>query len=277
MQFANTHLLWMLIAIPLLYALGRHQLKQREAALKVLAEPTLLEQLVRGAPEAKRQRRLRPALVTLSGALLLFALLRPQWGFEWKEGARQGVDIILALDVSQSMLAADLAPNRLTRAKREVVDLLNSLRGDRVGLVSFAGTAYVESPLTLDYGAFKVFLGSLRPELLPVPGTNIEGAIVESIRAFERGAPARGADGKVRSRALILITDGEDFEGNFDHAAELAEEASVQIYVYGIGTAEGAPIPAENGYKRDKEGRVVISKLNEGALQQLAADTGGLY
>ena len=199
------------------------------------------------------------------------ALIRPKWGFQWEEVNRRGVDIILALDVSESMLAEDVSPNRLERAKREIIDLLNMMQGDRVGLVAFSGTSFLQSPLTLDYGAVRIFLDELDTDLIPVPGTAIGEAIKKSISAFDSK--------NKKSRVLILITDGEDHHGEPLKMAKMAYEEGIKIYTIGIGKEEGAPIPdrKRGGFKKDSRGNVVTTQLDESTLQKIALDTGGSY
>ena len=203
-------------------------------------------------------------------ALGITALAQPRWGFQWEEVPHRGVDIILALDVSRSMLAEDIPPNRLTRAKREIIDLLQLVEGDRVGLVAFAGISFLQSPMTLDYSAIQLFLDGLDTDLIPVQGTAIGHALQTSIDAFTQTPHD--------ARAVILITDGEDHSGNFQGIAEMAVQAGVKLYIIGIGQAEGAPVPnTEGGFLKNQQGELVLSKLNEKALQQLALATGGSY
>jgi Ca-activated chloride channel family protein len=212
-------------------------------------------------------------LTLLAGvSLLLAAFLRPRWGFHWEEIKRKGVDLMVAVDVSESMLAEDIQPNRLERAKREITDLVSMLRGDRIGLIAFAGAAFMECPLTLDYGAFKIFLDYLDTELIPVQGTAIGEAIRTALTSFPADRRA--------SRALILITDGEDHPGEAVKAAQAAKEQGVKIFTIGIGSKEGAPIPLrgdKGGFKQDRKGQVVMSKLKETTLQKIALTTGGSY
>lgn len=280
MQFANGDMFWLILSVPLLFVLGWRSQKNASRQREAFADLHLYRQLNENFAGlcAKRKRALWQ--IVAAALCLVFVLLRPQWGFTWKESAKRGVDIIVAVDTSESMLADDVKPNRLIRAQRKIIDLLAHLKGDRAGLVAFAGTAFLEVPLTLDYGIFRLFMSSLTPDLMPVKGTNVENAIVESISAFNRGAKSSAAVAGVpvnRDRALVLITDGEDFEGDLAKAGALAKENKVHIYIFGIGTPEGAPIPTPGGYKQDRSGSVVISRLHEENLKQLAAETGGIY
>jgi len=219
---------------------------------------------------SKTRQKFKIALLLMAITFSILALIRPKWGFHWEEIKRKGVDIVVALDVSKSMLAEDVSPNRLERAKREIIDLINLLQGDRLGLVAFAGTSFIQSPLTLDYGAVKIFLDDLDTELIPVPGTAIADAIEKSIKAFDPD------DGK--SRVIILITDGEDHMNNPLEAAKRANEQKIKIYTIGIGAQEGAPIPDQGGgFKKDQKGNVVLTQLDETSLQKIALETGGSY
>jgi Ca-activated chloride channel family protein len=205
----------------------------------------------------------------------LLAIAGFAYGFVWEEVQRRGVDIAIALDVSNSMLVEDADPgsglSRLERARREIADLLDVMEGDRLALVAFAGLAYVELPLTLDYEAARLFLDVMNPDLIPVQGTAIDEAIDTSIEALDEG----GGKGE---RALILITDGEDHSEKALEAAARAKERGIRIFPIGIGRAEGAPIPSEDGgFRRDESGEIILSRLDEPTLQRIALDTGGRY
>ncbi len=218
-----------------------------------------------------RRRAWRAALRVAVLAVLVVSLAGPKWGFHWQEVRREGVDLIVAIDTSRSMLTTDVKPNRLERAKLTVRDLLQLLQGDRIGLVAFAGTAFLQCPLTLDYGAFENALRAIDVGIIPRGGTAIAHAIDTSLEAFE------ARQGKYE--ALIVITDGEDHEGDLDAAAARAAERGVKIYTVGIGTPEGelVPLGKGQGFVKDREGQVVKSRLNENALQQVALKTGGAY
>jgi len=220
----------------------------------------------------KRLQKSKATFVILTFLFLLLALTRPQWGYQWKDYKQEGVDIIIALDVSRSMLAEDIKPNRLERAKRKISDLLNMLKGDRIGLVAFAGTSFVQCPLTLDYAAARIFLNAIDTDLIPVQGTALGDALRKSTKAF------RTQENK--SRAIILITDGEDQTGQAMEAAEEAKKAGVKIFTIGIGKEIGAPLPDPNiasGFLKNKNGDVILTKLDETTLQQISLKTGGSY
>ncbi len=243
--------------------------KKRQLTLKFCGDP-LLSRLV--PAEIEKRYRKQSIYMFLAVLFLLFALTAPRWGYQWEDLHQRGVDVIVALDVSNSMLAEDLKPNRLERAKRKISDLLDMLEGDRIGLVAFAGTSFVQCPLTLDYGAAKLFLSAIDTELIPVQGTAIGNAIKTSTKAFRSQ--------EKKSKALILITDGEDQTGEALSAAKLAKEQGVKIYAIGIGGEIGAPLPNpsnEGGFRKNQQGEVILSKLDETTLQKIALETGGSY
>ncbi len=269
MKFANLHYLWSLIIIPLLIFFYIWGFKRKKKLIELFLGKDLKERLLQGFSPGRQ--KLKAVLLIFAVFFCILALIRPKWGFHWEEVNRRGVDIIVALDVSGSMLAEDVSPNRLERAKREIIDLLNMMQGDRVGLVAFAGTSFLQSPLTLDYGAVRIFLDELDTDLIPVPGTAIGDAIKKSIEAFDSK--------NKKSRVLILITDGEDHLGKPLEMAKKASEEGIKIYTIGIGKLEGAPIPDKKrgGLKKDSNGNVVYTQLDETTLQKMALNTGGSY
>jgi Ca-activated chloride channel family protein len=262
---------WALAAlalVPLLAVFLVRAARRRQRALGEFIAAALLPAVV---PEVDPRRRLiRAGMILAAVFFLALALAGPKWGFRWQEVRRQGVDLVVAIDTSRSMLATDLKPNRLARAKLAVRDLVARLQGDRVALVAFAGTAFLQCPLTLDYGAFIESLASVDVGLIPKGGTALAPAIETAIGAFE------GSEGK--HQAVILITDGEDHEGGVEEAAKKASERGIRVFTVGIGTADGELIPLETGgYVKDKSGKVVKSRLGESALQQIATTTNGVY
>lgn len=259
-------LLWLVPAAVVTYIWG---FRRRDQLLGLFAQQHLLAALI---PATDRRRQWVKAWTVIAAlALMIVGLAQPRWGFSWETLTRRGVDIMIAVDVSQSMKATDVEPNRLERAKRELVDLLGMLKGDRIGLIAFAGAAFVQCPLTLDYGAFRMFLDYLDPTLIPVQGTAIGDAITKATSAFDEKNP--------NSRALILITDGEDHQGDPLGAAKKAKEKGITVYTIGIGATEGAPIPNPDGsgFISDRSGNMVISRLDEDTLRRIALDTGGAY
>lgn len=272
-QFAQPA--WILLGL-VLVALGlwifRMADRRRRADLNKLAHPRFQQRLIAGWSPALRWTRRGLWL----GAILFLAVAaaRPQLGYEWREVKRRGIDILFAVDTSQSMLAEDLTPNRLERARLGILDFLNRLEGDRVGLVPFAGSAFALCPLTLDYDAFRESLNSINTDLIPRQGTDLASAIREADRLFD-------AEGN-NQRFLVLITDGEDLQGEAVAAAEEAQKNGTTIYTVGVGAADGQLIPVRDGYGRqtyltDQSGEKVRTKLDEESLRKIAEITGGLY
>jgi len=217
-----------------------------------------------------RRRRVREGFLVAVVALLVVALAGPRWGFEWEEVRRQGLDLVVALDTSRSMRATDVRPDRLTRARLGVRDLVAEARGDRLALVAFAGTAFLQCPLTLDHTAFLQALDAVEVGLIPRGGTNLAAALQAALEAFE------GREGK--HQAVVLITDGEKTEGDVAAAVAAAKARGVKVFTVGIGTAEGELIPLEGGgFVKDRKGQVVKSRLDEKTLQEIAVETGGVY
>ena len=272
MRIGNVDALWLLWLVPALMVFYGFSFRRRRQLLARFASTTMLQRLT-GSVSRPRQA-LKAALVTVALAALIAALAEPQYGFSWEELERKGVDVVVAVDVSDSMLVRDADAagglTRLERAKREIVDLLRMMEGDRVGLVAFAGTAYVQCPLTLDYGAAEVFLDAIDTDLIPIKGTDLSAALEVSLDALSGGAR--------ESLAVILITDGEDHSGKALELAEKARVAGVRIFTIGIGRDEGAPVPdAGGGFRRSRSGEIVLSRLDEPTLQKMALATGGRY
>ena len=261
------HFLWLLPLAAVTFVIVNR--KRRQALLR-FAEPELLNRLTPGGSRGRGV--LKAVLSLLALGFMLLALAGPRWGSHYQEVTRKGVDIVIALDVSPSMLVADIKPDRLERSKREITDFLKVVQGDRVGLVAFSGAAYTQCPLTLDYGALMMFLNILHPDNIPIPGTNLGAAIEGAISAFD---PKSETD-----KVILLITDGEDNEKRGTEAARLASKKGIKIFVFGMGDPAGGPVPAsqgQGGFKKDEKGELVLSKLNEAGLQEIAGITGGDY
>lgn len=221
-----------------------------------------------------RNRKMKIISRTLVLLLIVLALARPQWGARWQEASTEGLDIVIAVDVSKSMLAEDVLPSRLERCKLALGDFLKKLKGDRIALVAFSGAAFIQCPLTSDYSGFRLALSDLDADIIPREGTSIAEAIEEGLKAFEANNPS--------SRVLIVITDGEDHQGRLKTALLKAKEMKVKIFPIGIGTVEGELIKltderGESYYLKDKSGNVVKSRLNETVLREIAQDSGGVY
>jgi Ca-activated chloride channel homolog len=273
MKFAEP--LWLiagLAACALLWWRYRRFDRRQRAALTTFASPHLVALLTRSVSAGRR--KLKRGLVVAGVACLFVALARPQAGYRWEETHRKGLDILFAVDTSKSMLTQDVKPDRLTRAKLAVNDLVDKLDGDSVGLIAFAGNAFLQSPVTLDYDAFRESLDALDTSVVPRGGTDIARAIVEAQAAFHTEDD--------HDKILVLVTDGEDLEGNAVSAAEAAAKDGVKIFTVGVGSANGdlIPVPTENGgttFVKDASGQFVKSRLDETMLKKIAAATGGMY
>ena len=273
MRFAvstYTLLVW-LLAAPLVATLVAVAVsrRRREGARKAFAEQPLFLRIAPGASPGRE--RLKGALIVIGVVVLGLAAARPQVGTKLGVVKREGVDLMLAIDVSASMRARDLKPDRLEKARREAASFIGLLDGDRVGIITFAGEAFVQCPLTVDYGAASMLLSSIEPGTIPTPGTAVGEAIRTAIRAMETRPD--------RAKALVIMTDGEDHGSEALDAAREASEAGITVYTIGLGSTAGEPIPetSGDGYKRDRSGQIVMSKLNEPVLIDVAAATGGRY
>ncbi len=273
MHFARIEYLNFLWAVPVLAVFLLAMVRARRRRLERFVSSTLVPQLTEDF--SRRKVFLRVLLLLSFFVFAIIALARPQWGTKLETVRRRGVDIIVGLDTSFSMNTEDVAPNRLAKAKSEVRALLGKLKGDRIGVVTFAGSALVACPLTLDYGAAGLFLDAANTEVIPDPGTSLAAAIETATSAFI--AKER------KYKVLILLTDGEDLEGQVDAAVDKAKDAGVIIYTVGIGTPQGSPIPVRDQkgdiveYRKDPNGQVVISMLDERSLAEIATRTGGRY
>jgi len=283
--WADPRALWLLAALPLVVAALWWHAARRGRATELFGESTTVESLIVGRA---RWWRLTRALLMLVGlALLIVAFAGPQYGSRTRVLRKRGIDIVIALDFSKSMLAQDVHPSRIKRAKGELERLLNDLDGDRVGLVAFAGDA-MAFPMTVDYSAVRLFLRDLGPMDMPVGGTAIGKALIASKRLIESSNEGRGEqnDPNRRSKVVILLTDGEDHEGDPLAAAEELSAAGIQVYAVGIGSGRGEPIPSYTadgtltGHLKDSDGRLVMTSLspeNEHTLEEIASTTGGEY
>jgi Ca-activated chloride channel homolog len=273
MRFGAPEYLWWFLAVPVLIGLLVLSFRRRTRALATLGDLHLVKRL---STSASLERRIIKAALLVGAVLfLILALARPQWGAKLETVTRRGVDVIIGVDTSLSMLAEDVKPNRMAQARAAVGSFIDLLRGDRVGLLAFAGISYVACPLTLDYTAAKMFVDVLDVNLIPVQGTAIADAVKTAVAAFQTG--------ERRYKVLVLITDGEDHEGNVAAAARQAAAEGVTIHTVGIGSTTGEPIPLRNargditGYKEDKDHRKVTSRLGESDLEAIALATGGKY
>jgi len=259
---------WLLLLLPIAWLL-LVLTRRREMRLRRLIAAELIP-LLAPAHDPRIIRR-RNTLWLLALALAAVALARPQWGFQWQEVKRRGLDIIVVLDTSRSMLAQDIKPDRLQQAKWGVRDLVGKLAGDRIALVTFAGSSFLECPLTIDYAAFLMTLDDAYVGIIPKGGTAISQALRTAAEAF-------GGD-STADRAIVLITDGEDHEGAPLALVDELKKQNIRIYAVGVGTAEGDLVPDEagTGFLKDRSGNVVKTSLHEDVLGQLALQTGGTY
>jgi Ca-activated chloride channel homolog len=270
-RFAHAYYFYLFVLIPVLAAAFIWFLLWRKKAFAQFGDWNVIRQLV---PETSTPKlMLKFVLLMIPVAFLVVTLAGPQTGSKIEKVHRKGIDLMIAVDVSNSMLAEDIKPNRLERSKQSISRLIDKLEGDRIGLIVFAGQAFTQLPITTDYGAAKLFLSTINTDLVPVQGTAIGDAIRIAVKSFGESK---------NNKALIIITDGEDFQGNVLEEAEKAVNAGISIYTIGMGLPEGAPIPVYKdnlmiGYKKDGSGNPVISKLDETLLQQLATVGKGVY
>jgi len=269
-RFANIEFLWLLFSIPVLAATYFIYTRYKRRQLEEFGDPELMSQLM---PNASRVRpNVKFAILLTALTLLIIAAARPQFGVEETEEDQHGFEAVIALDISNSMLAQDVEPDRLERAKQMVSKLVDKMANDRVGLVVFAGEAFVQLPITSDYASAKMFLNAISPDLIRMQGTAIGAALGQCINCFDEELSDAG-------RAIIIITDGENHEDDAIAAAKKAQEEGIRVIVVGIGKPEGTtiPDPATNSYLKDRQGNPVVSKLNEEMCMQIAEAGGGIY
>jgi len=267
LMFARYEYLYLLFLVPLFlvgYGLMRYF---RARKVKAFGDPALVEALM---PSWSRSKGwVKVVLFSLAFAFFAVGLARPRTGAKLAEKNTKGAEIIVALDVSNSMLAQDYSPNRLERAKLSIARLTERLQEDRIGLVIFAGTSFVQLPVTTDYVSAKMFLGNIDTGSIPVQGTAIGDAIRLSIKSFSAQSE--------KSRVIVVISDGENHEDDAVGAAKQAAELGIKVYTIGVGSAEGQPIPMDGELLKDKEGNIVVTKLNEQMLRDIARAGGGAY
>ena len=265
--FANHQYLYLLLLVPV-FILGYGLLCHwRTRRVKAFGDPALVEALM---PSRSRSKGwVKAVLFSLAFAFFVIGLARPRSGAKLAERTTKGAEIIVALDVSNSMLAQDYSPNRLERAKLSISRLTDRLQEDRIGLVIFAGTSFVQLPVTTDYVSAKMFLGSIDTGSIPVQGTAIGDAIRLSIKSFSAQSE--------KSRVIVVISDGENHEDDPVAAARQAAELGIKVYTIGVGSAEGQPIPMNGELMKDREGNIVVTRLDEETLRNVAKAGGGAY
>lgn len=267
-RFEDPTYLYLLILLPFLIFIRIWGVRKRKKQLAKFGDPALLKQLMPNVSMAKREVKFW--LMTSAVALLIVMLARPQMGTKINQEQRQGIEVIIALDISNSMKAEDVAPSRLDKSKMLIENLVDNFTNDKIGLIVFAGDAFVQLPITSDYVSAKMFLQNITPELIAAQGTNLAEAIDLSSHSFTKQEKV--------GRAIIVITDGEDHEGGVEKVAKAAKKNGIRIFVLGVGSAKGVPIPDGNGgYMKDKTGQEVMSALNEDMCKQIAAAGGGAY
>lgn len=267
-RFEDPIYLWLLLLIPLLAIVRLISLRSKRKKLKRLGDPELLSQL---SPDVSK---VRPAvkfwLLEAALALIVVMVARPQMGRQINSDKREGIETIIAMDISNSMLAQDVTPSRLEKSKMMVEDLVDHFNQDKIGLIVFAGDAFVQLPITSDYISAKMFLQNIDPSLIQTQGTDIGQAIDLAMHSFTQDAKT--------GKAIIVITDGEDHEGGAEEMAKKANDAGINVYILGIGDPKGAPIPIGNGqYMKDKSGNTVMTALNEDMCKKVAAAGKGVY
>ena len=266
-RFADPQYLYLLFLVPILILLFIWHLRSKRKRMQSFGDTDLMHRMT---PYASPKRvRNKFILILLATIFLVIGLARPQFGAQMKTVNREGVEIMLVVDVSNSMMAEDFKPSRLEQTKQAISQLIDKLSDDRIGMVVFAGEAFVQLPVTSDYVSAKTFVRSLSPDMIPTQGTSMASAIELGTRSFSAKSE--------RSRAMILISDGESHGDKPLEAAQQAKDASVIIYTVGIGTPDGAPITMGGDMIKDSKGEIVVSKLDEKLLQQIAALTGGAY
>lgn len=273
MRFAEPIHFLLFILVVLLALFGFWAIARKRKLLALFADIPLI---MKNAPYISFARqRTKVILVLVSMAFIVLALSRLQFGTHLEKLKREGLDIVVALDISTSMLAQDIKPNRLVKAKQEVQGIIDRLQGDRFGLIAFAGEAFPQCPLTMDYASARLLLGALNTSSVMVQGTSIAQALEVATRMYDQETK--------KHKVLLLLTDGEDHSENASRAATLARQQGIKVYTVGIGNPNGEPIPLfdrnnkQIGYKKDRDGEVVVSKLNDEILKSISQSTGGKY
>lgn len=271
-RYEHSEFFWALLLLPIMAMLFFYFLSWRKNALRSFGDSHIISRLLPAVSTSKLVWKFM--LTQLAFVFLILALVNPQIGTKLEEVKRKGSEIVICLDVSNSMLAQDLHPNRLQMAKRALAQLVDKLKGDKIGIVVFAGKAYVQLPVTIDYSAAKMFINSIGTHVVPVQGTAIGSAIELAMESFNFDSPS--------GKAIIVISDGENHEDNAVEAAAKAAKENVQVHTIGFGSPSGAPIPffkngVQAGFRTDKEGNTVVSRLDEDMLRQIAAAGNGMF
>lgn len=271
-QLENKYYLYALCLIPVFIIIYLLVVRWRKKALKAFGDPQVISRLFPDVSVSKRIWKF--ILYSIGFFFLVVGIVNPQIGTKMEEVKRKGADIMICLDVSNSMKAEDIQPNRLEKAKQAISKLVDKLEGDRLGIIVFAGQAYVQLPITTDYAAAKLFLESINTDMIPTQGTDVGQAIDLAIESFGKD------EGK--NKAIVIITDGENHEEDAIRATETAVEKNITVHTIGMGSENGGPIPiykgdVQEGFRKDKDGNTIVTKLNEQALQEIAATGNGIY
>lgn len=268
-RFGESFYLYLLILLPFLVVFYLYSNYRRRKKIRQYGDPELLEQLM---PDVSKYRPdVKFWLMFAALTMVVFMLARPQFGSKMETVKRQGVETVVALDISNSMLAQDVTPCRLEKSKKLISRLVETFNNDKVAMIVFAGEAFTQLPITSDYISAKMFLETINPSLITTQGTDVRGAIDLAMKSF---TPNEGV-----GRAIVLITDGENHEGGAIEAAEEAAKKGIRVFVLGVGSPDGSPIPVEgtNDFRRDKEGNVIVTRLNEQMCQEIAKAGNGMY
>ena len=268
-RFGEPFYLYLLILLPFLVVFYLYSNYRRRKKIRQYGDPELLEQLM---PDVSKYRPdVKFWLMFAALTMVIFMLARPQFGSKMETVKRQGVGTVVALDISNSMLAQDVTPCRLEKSKKLISRLVETFNNDKVAMIVFAGEAFTQLPITSDYISAKMFLETINPSLITTQGTDVRGAIDLAMKSF---TPNEGV-----GRAIVLITDGENHEGGAIEAAEEAAKKGIRVFVLGVGSPDGSPIPVEgtNDFRRDKEGNVIVTRLNEQMCQEIAKAGNGMY
>ena len=268
-RFGEPLYLYLLIVLPVLAAFYFYSNYRRRKRLRLYGDPQLLKELMPDVSKYRPDVKFWFMLAALG--MIIFMMARPQFGSKMETVKRQGIETVVALDISNSMLAEDVTPSRLDKSKKLISRLVEKFNNDKVAMIVFAGEAFTQLPITSDYISAKMFLESITPSLISAQGTDIAGAIDLAMKSF---TPNEGV-----GRAIVLITDGENHEGGAIEAAQAAAKKGIRVFVLGVGSPDGSPIPVEgsNEFRRDKDGNVIVTRLNEQMCQEIAKAGGGIY
>jgi len=270
-RFAYPYMLYALALIPVFWVLHFLLMQRKRRIMSRIGDPEVVSRLMGGVSDARK--RIKFLFFSLAWASLVVGAADPQVGSRMENVKRKGIDMVIALDVSNSMLAEDIKPNRLERSRQAISRLIGKLEGDRLGMVVFAGKAYMQMPITTDYAAARLMLSTVNTDLIPVQGTAIGDAIELASESF---------DDNDHQKAIIVITDGENHQGDAVEAAKKAAEKGIIVYTIGMGLPDGGPIPVfqggrQTGFKKDKQGNTIVTRLNDEMLSEIAAAGNGIY